>query len=378
MMFIRKSMTAKFFLFLLGILCLSFVFFYFIYPAASINLYSLLVSVAIIILLVFLAYFIAVARPLKTVLIQMQALLANKQYKKIFTTRIDEVGVIAHFFNSITKGLGSVSSDLKEHERILDELTIASQLQRDILPLESPVVAGLQIVAKNKPASELGGDSFNIFTVRDKTFVYIGDVTGHGAAAGLIMTMVNSLVGVFADLYDTAFDVMVGVNKYIKRHIKKSMFMTMTLLCWNQKSQKMTFVGAGHEHILVYRAASGQIDSILAGGVALGMLPDNTKSIKELEIVLEDGDFVVLYTDGITEAKNPAGELFGLPRLITSLKEYAPQYSAEGVSYHIATDLTAYMGSAPQGDDITLIVIRRDAKNTAGVKPKDSSTTWKT
>ena len=377
MFFINKSITRKFSSVLVLVVLSIIGIAYIVFDGGSINFKTFLISFGLIFVVMFLIYYLTVARPLRTVLTQIQALLANKAYKKIYTTRVDEIGIIAHFFNSITKGLGSVSSDLKEHERILDELTIASQLQRDILPLESPVIPGLQIVAKNKPASELGGDSFNIIQVGSKTFVYIGDVTGHGAAAGLMMTMVDSLVSVFADIYGSAFEIVVHVNKYIKRHVKKSMFMTMTLLCWDQASQKLTFVGAGHEHILVYRSASGECESILAGGIALGMLPDNSKSIKELEIVLADGDFVVLYTDGITEARNPSGELFGLPRLMVAVKEYAPQYSAEGVSHHVATDLTSFMGTTPQGDDITLIVMRRDAKNTAGVKPVDSSTTWK-
>ena len=244
------------------------------------------------------------------------------------------------------------------------------------MPSNCPSVNGLEIVAKTKPATEVGGDSFDVIRKKHKTYVYIGDVTGHGVAAGLIMTMVNSLVNVFSDIHDSAFDIIVDVNKYIQEHIKKAMFMTMVMLSWDHKKKKMSFVGAGHEHLLVYRADSGECESVLSGGVALGMVPDNSNLIAEKEIDLNDGDLVILYSDGITEAKNLDGKMFGLEKLKTSIKEYGPQYSAEGVNYHIAKDITAYMKGTEQADDITLIVMKRDDKISLKKDNKVQSTNW--
>lgn len=317
-----------------------------------------------------------IVKPFKVVLGQMQALIVGKPYKRIYTNRVDEIGVLAHFFNQVTKGLGEVSKDIQDKDRMMDELTIAAQLQRDILPLQTPSIKGLQIVAKNKPATELGGDIFNVFTTKKgKTYIYMGDVTGHGVAAGLIMTMATSLISVFADLFDTAYDILVNVNRYIKRHVKKAMFLTMVMLCWDGEKEKLTYVGAGHEHILVYRMATGECQAILSGGVALGMVPDNSKVIKELEIQLNDGDFIVLYSDGIIEAKNATGEFYGLEKLKKSLSEYAPQYSAEGVNYHIAKDVSEFLHGSTQEDDMSLIVIKRD-KSLQGVEVADKTINW--
>jgi serine phosphatase RsbU (regulator of sigma subunit) len=378
MNFFRESIIRKLFLHLLWVVVLiSVIYFYFYYSGTKTVPYYVFLGALGFFLLFFIAiYFVDVIKPLKTVLYEIQALLAGKPYKRIYTDRIDEIGVIAHFFNQVTRGFGEVSSDLKDRERMIDELSIASQLQRDILPLVTPNVPGLQIVAKNKSATEVGGDSFNMITVNDKTYIYIGDVTGHGVAGGLIMTMVNSLVAVFADMYDNPYDVIVNVNKYIKRHVKKAMYMTMVMLCWDHKKSKMTYVGAGHEHILVYRAASGECDAILSGGVALGMLPDNSNVVKEKEIELEDGDFVVLYTDGVTEARNVNGELFGLENLRKLVQEYASQYSAEGVNYHIAKGISAFMEGHDQEDDITLIVMKVDRNFSAAADDKVRSTNW--
>lgn len=344
---------------------------------------SLLVSTdyfiyfAILMLVVFTVFsYLTFVKPLDVVLEQMEALIAGKPYKKIYTNRIDEIGVLAHFFNQVTKGFSEVSSDIKDRQRMIDELTIAASLQRDILPLSSPVISGLQVIAKNKPATEVGGDIFNFITSKDKTYIYIGDVTGHGVAAALIMTMATSLISVFADSCNSAYEILVSVNRYIKRHVKRAMFMTLVMLSWDAKTEKLTYVGAGHEHILVYHVDTGVCESILSGGVALGMVPDNSKLIKEQEINWSDGDFVVVYSDGITESRNVAGELYGLERLKNALIEFAPQYSAEGVNYHIAQDVSSFAKGHIQDDDMSLIVIKRDKSLTKGADVSNQSITW--
>lgn len=376
MLFLRKSLLRKFLLTLVVFGVVIGVVTYFSIQQFELPYYFVLAPLLIFLLIFGFVYWYQVIRPLKPVLREMQALLTGKLYKRIFTKRVDEVGVIAHFFNQVTKGLGRVSSDLQDRERMLDELTIASQLQRDILPVTCPSAIGMQIVAKNKPATELGGDSFGMITVKNRTYIYIGDVTGHGVAAGIIMTMVNSLINVFSNIYDSPYDILVNVNKYVKKHVKKAMFMTMALLSWDYKTNRLDYVGAGHEHILVYRMDSGECESLMTGGVAIGMTPDNSKLIKEHNLKLNDGDFVILYTDGITEARNAEEELYGLERLIQSVKEYCPQYGAEGVNYHIAKDVSDFQKGHIQDDDMTLIVMKRDSALKSASSDKEQSTVW--
>ncbi len=379
MNFLRISIVRKFFIiFIVFGLLIAGAFFYFYYtPNKTVPFEAFLIALGVFLITFILLSFWIFVRPFKIVLSQMEALIAGKPYKQIYTGRIDEIGVLAHFFNQVTKGFREVSHDIKDRERMIDELTIAAQLQHDILPLKCPNVPGLQIIAKNKPATELGGDIFNFITTsKGKTYIYIGDVTGHGVAGGLIMTMATSLISVFADIYDSAYDVLVNVNHYLKRHVKKAMFLTMVMLSWDSKNEKLTYVGAGHEHIIVYRADSGECEAILSGGVALGMVPDNSKLIKEQEIIFNDGDFALLYSDGITEARNLSGEFYGLERLKNAIVEYAPQYSAEGVNYHIAQDVSTFLEGHGQDDDMSLITIKRDKNLKDGVEVKDQTITW--
>ncbi|MBD3330295.1 SpoIIE family protein phosphatase [Candidatus Peregrinibacteria bacterium] len=377
MVFIRKNLISKliFNLIILSLVIGALFFGLRYFNIEAIPLVYFVASLGGLSLLFIFFYWIDIVSPIRIILKQVDALLAGRRYSKIFTTRIDEIGTLAHFFNQVIAGLGKASADIKDRERMLEELTIAHDLQRDILPLVSPTLPGMQIVAKNRPASEVGGDSFNIITSDDKTYIYVGDVTGHGVAAGLIMTMVNSLVSVFAEMYDNPYDVLINVNKHIKTHVKKAMFMTMVMLCWDHKEQSLTYVGAGHEHILVYRNLTGECSEILSGGIALGMVPDNSKLITEKEIELNDGDFVILYTDGITEARNNNGELFGLKRLEEAIKEHASQYSAEGLNYHVAKDVSTFMQDHKQDDDMTLIVLEKD-KEYKGSETQKIETKW--
>lgn len=372
------SAARKLFFLLLILLGFCAIIFYFTADKLNfaIDVRSLAIFTAVLVVIFVVFAYLHLIRPLNTVLEQMECLLAGKPYKKIYTGRIDEIGVLAHFFNQVTKSFSEVSGNIKDHERMMDELTIAASLQRDILPLSSPKVSGLQLIAKNKPASEVGGDIFNFITTNGKTYIYIGDVTGHGVAAALIMTMVTSLISVFADTCANSYEILVNVNRYIKRHVKRAMYLTMVMLSWDPKTEKLSYVGAGHEHILVYHATSGQCDAILSGGIALGMVPDNSKLIKEQNIDLEDGDFVVLYSDGIIEARNVGGEMYGLERLKLALIEFAPQYSVEGVNHHIATQVSNFIEGHAQDDDMSLIVIKRDKSLTQGLELKDQSITW--
>lgn len=305
-------------------------------------------------------------------------LMAGKSYQKIFTKRIDEIGILANFFNEVTKAFTRIETDVKEERRMLKELEVASKIQKDILPPQTPKIPFLDITAKTKPAVELGGDNFDFVTVKDNTYIYIGDATGHGVPAAIVMTMANTLIHTFTEFFDNAYDVVVQTNKQLKARIRSTMFMTMLMYRWNQKDQKMYYVGCGHEHVLVFRASTAKCEVIPSGGIALGMVPDNSKLISEKELKLEIGDSVVLYTDGITEGKNLSGEMYGLNRLVAAVELYASKYGSDGIVNHVAQDYSRFVQEHIQDDDVTLIAIKYvgdKAENDIG-KSFISTTAW--
>lgn len=378
MKFFQKSLLRRVFIyfFLFSLLLITVVFYFVSTGQKTIGMPFFIVSLFLFLFYFLLVYLYEIVRPFDIILKQIKNLLTGRKYSRIYTTRIDEIGTIAHFFNEVTKNLEKISGQLKEGKRMLGELEVAAQIQKDILPIEAPHVPGLDIIAKTRPAVELGGDNFDFITEKDNTYIYIGDVTGHGVPAALVMTIVHTLIHTFVEVYDSAFDIVVQTNRRLKSRIKSTMFMTMLMLRWNHTAQKMSYVGAGHEHLLIYRAGKGQCEVRLTGGIALGMIADNSKIIKEIDLPLEKDDVIVLYTDGIVEARNMNGEMYTLDRLKKAVELYAPQYSADGIVYHIASDFSRYVQEHIQEDDVTLIVIRY-AGETADIQTASKNlTAW--
>ncbi|MBU1018598.1 MAG: PP2C family protein-serine/threonine phosphatase [Patescibacteria group bacterium] len=301
--------------------------------------------------------YITIHKPLRKILTEMKLLITGKKFRRIYTDRVDEVGVLAHFFNEITASLESIGKKLEEHRRISGELNLAKKIQSDLLPKETPNIPYLEITAKTKSAVEIGGDSFDFLPQEKQTYFYIGDVTGHGIPAGLVMIMVDTLVTTFASMTDNCRDLLVNVNKFLKPRLQPNMFMTMLMARWQHEEKKMYFSGAGHEYLLHYHTDTGTCESIKGGGIALGMIPDASKLIQETELDFKEGDFLILYTDGIIEGKNLNGEQFGLDRLVKTVEENAGKaISTKDLFSAIAKEATIFFEDHIQEDDMSLIV----------------------
>lgn len=356
----ERSLLSRVFVyfFLFSILITVTVFYFYSADYKTLDLTVFVCSLFVFLLYFLLVYLFEIVQPFQIILKEIKNLLTGRKYNRIYTKRVDEIGTIAHFFNEVTKNLEKISGQLKEGKRMLGELEVAAQIQKDILPVETPHIPDLDIDAKTRPAVEVGGDNFDFIVQKDNTYIYIGDVTGHGVPAALVMTIVHTLITSFVEFYDNAFNVVVQTNRKLKARIKSTMFMTMLMLRWNHTTQKMTYVGAGHEHLLIYRADKGQCEVRMTGGIALGMVADNSKIIKEIDLPLAKDDVIILYTDGIIEGRNMAGEMYTLERLKKSVEIYAPQYGSEGIVYHVARDFSRYVQEHVQEDDITLIAIR--------------------
>lgn len=298
-------------------------------------------------------------RPVKIILHEMKALLTGKRYRRIVTRRVDEIGVVAHFFNEITRNLEQISTDLNEHRRMTKELDIAHQIQQNLLPKSAPDIEELDIIAKTKPADEIGGDSFDFMETENDLFFYIGDVTGHGVPAGLVMIMVDTLLDTFIDKGMNTKDVLTNTNKYLEPKISSTMFMTMVMFRWDKKNKKMYYTGAGHEHIIVYRHDTHKCETFVSGGIALGMVPDNSDMMNEKGIEFLPGDALVLYSDGITEGENSKGELYGLQRLQKASERFCNLPSANLIFEGVSKDFSKFIEGHIQDDDMSIMVIRR-------------------
>lgn len=375
MKFIRKSLGRKaFFLFALFLIFLFGASIYVMrFKVLTIDVNTALIfSLALLfcILIIFLA---DVVWPLERVTRQVKNLLTGKTYTRVTPITIDEVGVVTHFFNEITRDLEKISYDLKERRRMSSELDIASKIQRDVLPKETPEAPSLDIIAKNRPAAEIGGDNFDFILAPDgdNVFIYVGDVTGHGVPAGLVMMMVNILFrAMISRGVPDSREAIVNTNLLLTPRISTRLFMTAVMLRWNKAEQKMYYTGAGHEHILIHRAKNETVEAIRSGGIALGMIQDISRIVQEKTLELSVGDTIVLFSDGITEAKNQAGEMYTLKRLVKSLEKHGYLPSAESIHDRLTEDFSDFVEEYIQIDDITLIVIKYLGKDAVTKKVK--------
>lgn len=376
-MLVAKSLIRRLFLhfLLFGALVASVAFTLYSLDYQNVSLQIFLFSLGIFVIYFTLSVYYYVVSPMKGLLHEMECLLTGRQYKKIFTTRVDEIGVMARFFNEVTKNFQKLAGTIKEEKRLYDELGLAAEIQHNILPTSTPDIAGLSVVIKSRSAAETGGDSFDFIDKSNKTFMYVGDVTGHGVPAALVMMMVHALVRVFSETFETAYDIMVQTNSHLKKYISSTMFMTMIMLCWDNENKKLSYVGAGHEYLLVFRTKTGACEQIKAGGIALGMVPDNAKLVKEVDLELEEGDFLLLFTDGVVEARSATGEMYGMERLKQRFAQAAVQYSVSDVHKSISTDFVQFVGTQAQEDDITLMVLQRKADGVISAETV-KSTNW--
>ncbi|MBI2464337.1 SpoIIE family protein phosphatase [Candidatus Peregrinibacteria bacterium] len=372
LMSIARKATLLTFLLLGGITWFWYFFLQSRYPFIRTEFVLIMILISVLMALYFFVHY--TINPLNIVLREIKSLLTGRKYNRIFTKRIDEIGVIAHFFNEITEALERASKDIKKQRRLSAELDIASKIQKDILPKEAPLVPGLNVLAKTRSAAEIGGDSFGFIEAHENTFIYIGDVTGHGVPSGLVMMMVDTLIDTFTDMYREADTILINTNKYLKPRINNTIFMTIVMFRWHHESKKMFMCGAGHEHIVTYKKSEKKCFAEKSGGIALGMIDDITKIACEREISFTEGDILVAYSDGITEAKNVHGEMYGLERLKKTVENCGIQnYTVTEIFKTIARDFSKFTQKHVQEDDMTLIIIKH--KN-----PSDEhafeSTTW--
>ncbi len=251
--------------------------------------------------------------------------------------------------------------EANEKKRLDHDLEIAREIQSILLPSDPPPVPGYEIAGLNVPARQVSGDYFDYLAIDgNRTGVAVADVSGKGVPASLIMAMARSVIRSQAPAKISAAEVLSRVNRQLYPDIKEDMFISMVYLILDAHSSVVRMARAGHDPPYVYRAATGRIESINPKGMALGIDSGEVfdRICADFEFTLEPGDYVLLYTDGATEALDAEGDEFGAERLVRSLQASATG-DAASVIRRITDDIKTFVGASPQYDDITLIAIRK-------------------
>ena len=262
----------------------------------------------------------------------------------------EEAGVTV--FNSLHH------EDLVEKERLDEEMRMGRQIQTALLPHETPKVPGLFVQGMMLPAKEIGGDYYDFIPLPDKDqlAVVIGDVSGKGVSAGLIMSLTKATIHAFSEEGFSPREILLRTNRFLNKHISGEKFMTLLYLAWQPDNKTITYSSAGHEHILIWRNSSQALEVIKSGGFMLGIIKNIDSYLEEKQLKLEFQDKILIYTDGVTEAENQEGDRFGLDRLKSTVIKNS-QKPAHELIQAVKDEVYSFIGSHPQYDDITLVAL---------------------
>ena len=251
-----------------------------------------------------------------------------------------------------------LEQEIRERERVEQELKVARSIQQASLPEEVPTLAGWQITPYYRPAREVGGDFYDFHLLSEgRLGMVVGDATGKGVPAALVMSTTCGMLQLAARALGSPSpgEVLAQVNEALLARIPTNMFVTCFYAVLDPRSGTLSYANAGHD--LPCRRHDGQADELRATGMPLGLMPG--MAYEEKEAMLETGDSVLFYSDGLVEAHDPQREMFGFPRLQALVSEHGEEESLEEA---LLEELYSFVGEGwEQEDDITLVTLRRAA-----------------
>jgi sigma-B regulation protein RsbU (phosphoserine phosphatase) len=275
----------------------------------------------------------------------------------------EEVSEVAHAFSRMEERLQTYFEELErttaEQERTKSELGIAHDIQMGLLPRELPEVPGCEVFARVIPAKEVGGDLFDVAAMDDgRLLLVIADVSGKGISAGLFMAVAKTLLRVGRTHGSTAHGIVEFLNNQLSAQNDALMFVTMFLALFDPRTGELAYSNAGHNPPYI-RRQNGRVEPLKGRhGKALGIQYGQTYACDTIH--LDEGDLLLMYTDGITEAQNASEKLFSEGRLEECLGDL-PSNEAAAAGKAVIDSVMQFQGAAPQFDDITLVALRYTA-----------------
>jgi serine phosphatase RsbU (regulator of sigma subunit) len=259
--------------------------------------------------------------------------------------------------NSVGSFVEDLVQEMREREHIEQELQVARSIQQASLPKEVPQLEGWRITPIYQPAREVGGDFYDFHLHSEgRLGVVVGDATGKGVPAALVMSTTCGMLRLAAQSYSSPGEMLQRVNEALFPSIPANMFVTCLYGVLDPKSGRFTYANAGHDLPYLWHGG-GDCEELRARGMPLGLMPG--MSYEQRETILRTGEAAFFYSDGLVEAHDSEGEMFGFPRLQTLIAEHGEDKSLEAT---LLEALYSFVGEGwEQEDDITLLTLRRSA-----------------
>lgn len=241
-------------------------------------------------------------------------------------------------------------------ERMERELELATEIQQRFQPSAPPIIEGYEFQGISFSCYEIGGDYYDFIPGTDGSMVIaLGDVSGKGTAAALLMSSLHAAIHGQVAAKTPLADAITSVNQYLAENTPANRFVTLFAAELDPASQKLRYINAGHNPPLIGRS-NGQVEQLASGGLPLGIMPFAEYEVGEVELM--SGDVLVVYSDGVSEANNLAEEEFGIERLTNVLKANLGG-TASSIRDKVESALSAFTGTAPANDDITLVIVKK-------------------
>lgn len=324
-------------------------------------IFSVLIGILLVIVIV-LAWYLShiIARPVDSLKKAALAIGHGDLDYRVNLTTGDEFEDLATSFNTMSADLRKNIDDLQrttaEKERYSKELEIAKEIQDTILPESVPSIPGFEICATTIPAMEIGGDLYDFIPMPANRWGFvIADVSGKGVSAALYMALCRTLIRVSGSEREHPGEAIREANRLIYEDGRSSMFITVFYGVLDPQKMTFTYVNAGHNPPLLFRGSPPEAHMMEGKGIALGVIEDVNLAPETLQV--KPGDLLVLYTDGVTEAFNEREEYFGEQRLIEFISR-SRDLPVQDIVSGLIGEIRGFCGTAPQSDDITLIMIR--------------------
>lgn len=264
--------------------------------------------------------------------------------------------IVGFFVSLIAKQRSKLAAEIErqrdEYER---DLTLAAQVQRQVLP-KPPSLPGLDLAAAMETATLLGGDYYDFYQVSEEVIdIVIADVSGHGAAASLLMPSLAVALRLRARELEGPAAILKDLDQVLNQITNPATFVTMFYGRFHRSTRTLQYANGGHNPPLLLHTSTGQSQTLDGDGPILGILPGATFS--NVSIQLLPGDILTLFTDGVIEQENNAGEEFSLARLKETIMANAIEPASAIVS-SVTDAVVSFAGSAQQSDDITVVVLK--------------------
>jgi phosphoserine phosphatase RsbU/P len=248
-----------------------------------------------------------------------------------------------------------------EQKRLANELAVASEIQLRLHPAAPPTINGYDLMGVSFPCYEVGGDYFDFIQKRDgRMVIALGDVSGKGTGAALLMSSIHAAVRAQCTTRLSPSEIVTEINQYIYDNTPSNRYITLFYSELDPRTHQLAYINGGHNSPLLVRA-SGEITTLDIGGFPVGITPfgDYHEGIAHLD----PGDVLVIYSDGVTESQDEAGEEFGEARLIEIVQRNRGR-TAAGLRDRIDDALQKFVGKAKTVDDLTLVILKRKSLET--------------